>query len=438
MLAARSCRDERPLGALGWLRVVAAIVRVHRPRIRVDLPLQARAWGMRMLRYSLTWVLLIGLLVPFVVVNRLGDLPESALRDFGFLAAAPLSQWVFRSVVSDFLCYGPIHFVTMVLAIVATLPALERLIRRGHLAAFLALGLVFDDLVKYLLILLPFRFVRPDLYSALIHEADVGMSLVVMTIAGLWVNQLRRWREPLFILTLVLMIFGLVLALPHMHAFILSLDHFLFFAIGYGIGKARFEWQRRRDREVSRGKGAKSLPREGDRLRLIRPSPKYRDSYLAALRAWREEGLEWHLEVDERAVSEDFSAFVRAESSRARRAPAGLVRESIYWGLVDNQVVGRIGIRHELNERLRAVGGHIGYDVSPAFRRRGFATAMLSHALKEAAKLGLTRVLITCDDTNEGSIRVIEACGGKLEKIVEIDSKRPMKRHYWINVSPGS
>jgi len=41
---------------------------------------------------------------------------------------------------------------------------------------------------------------------------------------------------------------------------------------------------------------------------------------------------------------------------------------------------------------------------------------MLRLALVEARKLGLSRVMLTCDDTNLASIKVIENCGGKLEK----------------------
>jgi predicted acetyltransferase len=40
---------------------------------------------------------------------------------------------------------------------------------------------------------------------------------------------------------------------------------------------------------------------------------------------------------------------------------------------VDGDIVGRVSIRHELNAYLPSVGGHIGYAVRPAYRRRGYA-----------------------------------------------------------------
>ena len=60
------------------------------------------------------------------------------------------------------------------------------------------------------------------------------------------------------------------------------------------------------------------------------------------------------------------------------------------------------------------MGGHIGYDVRPSVRRRGYATLMLRLSLPVAHQLGIDPALITCDDTNVGSRRVIEANGGRL------------------------
>jgi predicted acetyltransferase len=77
-------------------------------------------------------------------------------------------------------------------------------------------------------------------------------------------------------------------------------------------------------------------------------------------------------------------------------------------------------------------GGHIGYDIRPSARRRGHATAMLAEALPVAAKLGIDRVLVTCDDDNVGSRKVIEANGGVFE------DQRREKLRYWVPTSAGS
>ena len=78
-------------------------------------------------------------------------------------------------------------------------------------------------------------------------------------------------------------------------------------------------------------------------------------------------------------------------------------------------------------------GGHIGYGVRPAHRRRGYATEILRQSLIIARAAGVDRALVTCDDDNVGSATVIEACGGVLEDVVRRDRRRHAIRRYWID-----
>jgi predicted acetyltransferase len=114
--------------------------------------------------------------------------------------------------------------------------------------------------------------------------------------------------------------------------------------------------------------------------------------------------------------------------------PPDQVPCSFLFAFDGDRIVGRVTIRHRLNESLRRVGGHIGYVVVPEFRRQGYATAMLRLALRFAHdRIGLDRVLVTCDDGNVGSIRVIENNGGVLEDIVSGSDVHKPRRLYWID-----
>jgi predicted acetyltransferase len=125
---------------------------------------------------------------------------------------------------------------------------------------------------------------------------------------------------------------------------------------------------------------------------------------------------------------------VLAEQEQGLNLPsAHHVPSTFLFAFVGTRIVGRAAIRHSLNESLERVGGHIGYVVVPEFRRRGYASTILRLSLDIARdKLGIRRVLVTCDDDNIGSIRTIEKNGGVLENVVSGPDLKGPKRRYWI------
>jgi predicted acetyltransferase len=124
---------------------------------------------------------------------------------------------------------------------------------------------------------------------------------------------------------------------------------------------------------------------------------------------------------------------VLAEQARGENLPPNHVPSTFLFAFDGSRIIGRVSIRHELNEFLLRVGGHIGYVVVPEFRRQGYATAILHRSLKIAHdELGIGRVLVTCDDDNVGSIRTIEKNGGVLENVLTSPDLQKPKRRYWI------
>jgi predicted acetyltransferase len=90
----------------------------------------------------------------------------------------------------------------------------------------------------------------------------------------------------------------------------------------------------------------------------------------------------------------------------------------VYWFTIGDKYIGSTRIAPVLNEKLSTVGGHIAYEVRPTEREKGYGTLILKEALLKAKELGLERVLMTCDVTNEASRKIIEGSGGVFESTV--------------------
>lgn len=169
---------------------------------------------------------------------------------------------------------------------------------------------------------------------------------------------------------------------------------------------------------------------------LIAPTVEVMTSFLEAMDEFVAEGVSdsqtagWIATFgDTWRTPEGFGAFVRqvrAEEVDETVLPERWMLTSTRWWVDGDRYLGRIAVRHRLNDFLRDVGGHIGYDVRPTARRQGHATAMLRAVLPHARTLGIDSALVTCDSDNTASIRVIEASGGVLE------DQRRNKLRYWV------
>ena len=129
----------------------------------------------------------------------------------------------------------------------------------------------------------------------------------------------------------------------------------------------------------------------------------------------------------------DFDYYL--ENLERKEESDGLVPDSVFFCLdCDRNIfVGAVDVRHYLNENLSVTGGHIGDGVRPSERRKGYATAMIGLALDECRKLGIRRVLMTCDKDNIGSAKSIVNNGGVLENEVINEDGVPEQR-YWIEL----
>jgi predicted acetyltransferase len=166
---------------------------------------------------------------------------------------------------------------------------------------------------------------------------------------------------------------------------------------------------------------------------LISPNARFKESYLAALREYHSEGRDVDRSISE--IESDFDGFLEKEKGKTRgeNLPAGYVPQTEYWLVDGDEYVGGLVIRHRLNEHLLQIGGTIGYAIRPSKRKQGYGKLILKLGLEKTKEMGMDKVLLTCDVTNEGSRKIIEGNGGVLENVVS-NPGFPDKARFWIDI----
>jgi predicted acetyltransferase len=170
-------------------------------------------------------------------------------------------------------------------------------------------------------------------------------------------------------------------------------------------------------------------------MKLIKPTAKYGRSFRKSFLEMKKRNEQTIYGIwDITTTAKKYIAAAK-KHERGKDLPKGWVSHSAYW-LIDKDVfVGEVQIRHKLSKHLRKIGGHIGYLISPFKRRKGYGKKILALALKKAKQLGIKKVLITCEATNIGSKKIIEANGGIFEKTTNMGRGKSKKLLYWINLS---
>jgi len=101
---------------------------------------------------------------------------------------------------------------------------------------------------------------------------------------------------------------------------------------------------------------------------------------------------------------------------------------STFWLIDEQHVVGVARIRHQSDPDA----GHIGYDISPDHRNKGYGQFIFKAALDKALEIGIKEVILTCNVDNVASRKIIERCNGLLLDTFYVESEMVYYNRYVI------
>lgn len=165
---------------------------------------------------------------------------------------------------------------------------------------------------------------------------------------------------------------------------------------------------------------------------LAEPGREYKKSFENYVIAYKRAKDDYYYNKYKKAL-ENFDEYLEELGNYSKGT--GLTLEDVatttYWLVDDKEVIGVVRIRHLEVE----YAGHIGYDISPVYRNRGYGTRILKLALEKAAKLGIDNAIVNCRTDNTASKKIIENNRGELVGIIYDEEEKAELYKYSIKTS---
>ena len=135
----------------------------------------------------------------------------------------------------------------------------------------------------------------------------------------------------------------------------------------------------------------------------------------------------------------DFGRFVRdlRDEASGVDCPPGVIPQTTYVLVRDGKrALGEFRFRPTLPPPHNTNNGHVGYNVRPTERGKGYATRGLALLCEKARELRLDGLSLPVEGENPASVRVIEKNGGMLRRTITDQQSGTVVSWYWIALSP--
>lgn len=165
--------------------------------------------------------------------------------------------------------------------------------------------------------------------------------------------------------------------------------------------------------------------------KLVKPSHVYKESFAEALHETGAQQLFPRYWVAN--INKNIDQYLQKieDYSRGENLFPDCPEEHTFFLIDGEDYVGRVSIRKHLTEKFKYHGGHIGYDIRPSKRGRGYGNKILGLALEKAKELGLSKVMMTCRVDNVASRKIIQRFGGEfVDEVFDDQRGLQIKRFY--------
>ncbi len=163
-------------------------------------------------------------------------------------------------------------------------------------------------------------------------------------------------------------------------------------------------------------------------------SPQDEAAFFEGMKLWSEKDLGWYTFSWKPEMSYQDMLKILEDECAGRNIAPGRVAHTMLYAFLNGKIIGRVSIRHELNDFLLRRGGNIGYSVAESYRRKGFATELMRAGMDYCKTLGLPKILVTCDDENVPSWKIIEKFDATLENKFIDETENKTIRRYWVKL----